>query len=773
MSKLITLAKQDTGITYIGSWTGLGGSQEVQLETIALPNMFGQGRPLAKDDDTLLIAGVDFAYDSRLDDGTYNIYDTGASGSFASGKYFRLVTDNKNVKDPTGLNISQIIAKNLSSMVYPTSNSIIYVDPILGKFSASSVDYWSKCETLANMTTPDILKGAYSPSHSSNSSWGTPFWPIPSSGKFGNGMYNEFSYGGFWAYYLLYPFGGTSLDWSKGTISCWVWDNSYNYASSTHSRLWFGSASPHAGYNVLGLTAPFGVSFGIYDGLFGSNWHVGLYINNSCESYYNVSAGTLYHLYIVWDYNKGLSGSKSVRIFLDGAEVLSSTTTLPSLSSFVYYLYREMYVGGGIWRGLFDNLKIWRGVALEDPSIEYNSGSGNESYIGFPLNAKSGYYYISGSIDPVKLNAPTGAGNEEIQLESVSDYANGEGYFGAGHAMFKSDYNAFIEDTDFFYDEELDGSGTHSIDAYDDSASGAFAVTKYMRIVHAGTNLSQAPYSLVPVAKDLSVAGINPPADEMWIDPLRGKFTLPRPTYWSKCETVAGIINAEITTGTVTGSNTSYLGTTAAKFGDGVYTNPATAVGNFINIQPFGTSTPLTNKGTVSVWIKNAFGGSGTVQFGISASAMTLAFLENHQINGSRINNAAITYDNLAWTSMTHLYVVWDKDAGLTSGKSVRIFANGVEYVPYSSAFVVGSKYLNIYLYTSHSAAYTVMDNLKVWNHVVSEDPSWEYNSGTGREDALHAIYGSGNGYKPSLTAPGGVGYYKADSAGSFSKWTI
>jgi len=44
---------------------------------------------------------------------------------------------------------------------------------------------------------------------------------------------------------------------------------------------------------------------------------------------------------------------------------------------------------------------------------------------------------------------------------------------------------------------------------------------------------------------------------------------------------------------------------------------------------------------------------------------------------------------------------------------------------------------------------YTYSDNIKIWDHVVSEDPSFEYNSGTGREDALHEIYTSTGGYKP------------------------
>ena len=70
-----------------------------------------------------------------------------------------------------------------------------------------------------------------------------------------------------------------------------------------------------------------------------------------------------------------------------------------------------------------------------------------------------------------------------------------------------------------------------------------------------------------------------------------------------------------------------------------------------------------------------------------------------------------------------------------------------------------------------------MLDALKTLfeNDVVSEDPSWLYNGGSGREEALHTIYGSGNNYEPNLllTNSSGLGYYKADTSGSFVTWTI
>ena len=64
-----------------------------------------------------------------------------------------------------------------------------------------------------------------------------------------------------------------------------------------------------------------------------------------------------------------------------------------------------------------------------------------------------------------------------------------------------------------------------------------------------------------------------------------------------------------------------------------------------------------------------------------------------------------------------------------------------------------------IRIYSTEAASIT--DNIKIWNHIVSEDPEWEYNNYEGREDAIHPIYGVESGYKPNLASPNsGVGYY-------------
>ena len=56
--------------------------------------------------------------------------------------------------------------------------------------------------------------------------------------------------------------------------------------------------------------------------------------------------------------------------------------------------------------------------------------------------------------------------------------------------------------------------------------------------------------------------------------------------------------------------------------------------------------------------------------------------------------------------------------------------------------------------------AWNRIDNLKWYTHNVTDDPEWEYNVGTGREYALHPVYGEDAGYMPMLSDRSGVGYF-------------
>jgi hypothetical protein len=109
-----------------------------------------------------------------------------------------------------------------------------------------------------------------------------------------------------------------------------------------------------------------------------------------------------------------------------------------------------------------------------------------------------------------------------------------------------------------------------------------------------------------------------------------------------------------------------------------------------------------------------------------------------------------------------HVMITWDAAYGLTSGHSVRAYVNGVFVVGYAASLAGNKK---IILQTNApvniGGGRTIIDNVKVWNHVIGTSSTFDYNSGTGREDAMHSIYSSANGYKPALTGVNqGVGYY-------------
>ena len=131
---------------------------------------------------------------------------------------------------------------------------------------------------------------------------------------------------------------------------------------------------------------------------------------------------------------------------------------------------------------------------------------------------------------------------------------------------------------------------------------------------------------------------------------------------------------------------------------------------------------------------------------------------------GSVATNNANDFNN----DWAHVYIVWDKNKTLSGNtKTVRVWMNGTEILNTDVA-LTWQPDLQMSGYMGDrgdgsNAFDCYLDNIKWWDFVVAEDPSWEYNSGIGREDALNIIYSSKNEYKPVLNIENnsGVGYYK------------
>lgn len=414
-------------------------------------------------------------------------------------------------------------------------------------------------------------------------------------------------------------------------------------------------------------------------------------------------------------------------------------------------------------------------------------------------NNPTAYHYVQNALIPEfdKINLITKIntditftdGNSQtwdnlgtVQVVTLEDIENEEyatGTFGdPSKELQKSTGAPLIEGTDYNYDERLDNASGDGVDIYDDDDSGSFDSGKYMRVVHNGTNITNAGgLNLSIRAKNLNLI-IPPPANECYVDPKRGRSVLPRPNYWSKCESINNLENAEIGTGTLLSSG--IVGPVACKFNNGIraFTQTVGSPGSFsphIDSSNFGDYNNIT-KWTASYYVVGRSITSGSYYTytinTLKLGDVIIRFDTNYDINngsplyktnqkvlqiyfGSTMQKAEyILPEAITSTTIHHIYVIVDKDGGLSSGKTVRVFLDGVERCSTTSTptTVTGITYFDIraYCYYTGYSAWSTVDNIKIWDHVVTEDPSFEYNSGSGREDALHYIYGSGNDYKPN-----------------------
>jgi len=353
-------------------------------------------------------------------------------------------------------------------------------------------------------------------------------------------------------------------------------------------------------------------------------------------------------------------------------------------------------------------------------------------------------------------------------------------------------------------------------DVFDPGTSGAFADGKYVRIVENGKNITDpAGLNLVPIAKSFAGGVVSPPRNQCYIDPVSGQFVLPRPVYWSKCTDMDDITKTpEIVSRYSPSTSTSGSIVTESFIVDGPFSNnvwyrynraysdnqatPQTLDDTRI-VYPSGEHALNWSRGTVSLWIKSnstidgSFQASmmGTAQSDVvigEESKIAVRLYDYYMRNGGGqssscqyilyLGGTSIGYVNVTRNVWHHVYMVWDSGCSLDGGtKTIRLFIDGVEQINSmamlpdltswvlgmtmrSYAYAIGLHYIGPY-WGVDTKVYEYVENIKIWDHVVSEDPSWLYNGGVGNENALHVIYGSINNYQPKLTGTGnGVGYY-------------
>jgi len=420
---------------------------------------------LTNDSGNLLLQGIDFAYTQPLNSGAYDIYDTGVSGDLAQGKYIRIVSDGMNIADPSGLNLTPV-AKNLYSVMLSPPGDQCYIDPLTSRFVLPRPAYWSRMESVSNIDTDAQIREE-GPGQDQNiqyagyGGWNSYTTAFPASfhSNFGNCLHSTWVGGGNgWEMYVgmywgqsygskyIYPFGpATKKDISQGTLSFW------GKMSAQRDMGWTGDCC-YDGYGCypLGTTDNSNVEWRLISNEFQVRFNTtnsnGSYTNVSTEIWINSGTGlqrvagpvivgtraAWHHFYINWDAAKSFNG-KSVIIYVDNIEQLSSTATLPAVLSNntvpVITIYGNAYGLSG-WdcgsyqvasqasaHSFIDNIKWFTHVVKQDgvpvgPSWEYDhsvytiddalhpiygSANGYKPKLKVENNGGVGYYYVPGN----------------------------------------------------------------------------------------------------------------------------------------------------------------------------------------------------------------------------------------------------------------------------------------------------------------------------------------------------------------------------------------
>ena len=391
MSKTNNISKQAGGITYTGGWIGLAGGDEIQLEVasdiIGASGKLGINTIGLADDATgtakELEDGIEFNYDSALG----AVYDDANSGAL-TGK-FRVIEDGTNVSDAGGLNLTPIAKSLVKSNSESPQADEIFIDPISSKFKLPQPVYWSKCESLDNLTVnPNIASRNQIVNSIIANGGGVPYFQFDTnSPKFGTSAH------------LLGADNVTNvIDWKplgsntlppKGTAS-FYWKTTNQSGVDANANVFFNFGS--SGNNRFGA---------IYETTGGEFIWTG-----TTSANINTSG----HHYVVWDESGSLTGGNTIRYYIDGVLVLSTSGALTRDEDLSIEL-RSAGASGSVIRMYMDNLKIWNHVIEEIPNMEYNGGTGNEDALHpiygvtyKPVDLEVGYFDIATSNAPAKSN---------------------------------------------------------------------------------------------------------------------------------------------------------------------------------------------------------------------------------------------------------------------------------------------------------------------------------------------------------------------------------
>jgi hypothetical protein len=383
-------------------------------------------------------------------------------------------------------------------------------------------------------------------------------------------------------------------------------------------------------------------------------------------------------------------------------------------------------------------------------------------------------------------------GTTKVTLEDACNADDGFGTFGDvdGAGFYRIGQILRTDEGRLLYDmfpEDESGNSVFLDDIFDRGTGGEFAPETYLRIVHDGINVLQG-LGLHPVKKILFGSLISPPKNQCYIDLMYGMFLLPRPVYWSRCESDDSVRVPEIYLEgylpSINRAGTVYEG----KFGSGWGKGSIVWDYSQTQVYPFGdTVADFMEQGTISVWWKPVSVSQNlsmlyvylTGETYITLSLNSWGSLNELSIYAGAEDPVVTETGMITSGQWNHVYVIWDSDGfDQDTGNHIKVFVNNGPGAV-TAASIVGYPRISVGVMSGFNigGGSSAIDNLKVWNHVVSESPEWEYHpdtegAGLGRENALHEIYGAdadpAYDYRPRLMRSddgndaneGGVGYY-------------
>ncbi|MCG8572509.1 MAG: hypothetical protein MJB14_20440, partial [Spirochaetes bacterium] len=198
-----------------------------------------------------------------------------------------------------------------------------------------------------------------------------------------------------------------------------------------------------------------------------------------------------------------------------------------------------------------------------------------------------------------------------------------------------------------------------------------------------------------------------------------------KPIYFSKCESIANhtteaeIGNAEIVEGAfydiISGSNYSKYGNAIRELDN-----------NTGNTKILYQNTQ-SNQGTISFW-----GQMSLIESAIDiriGSGLQILLTNENQNPFLRINgNVVDSYSSGINSNLHHFYIIWDKSGNLQNNDTIQVYIDGSLYMNSSVSLNDVDEDIT-FNYRALNNSYVTVDNLKIWEYVVSTNPNWENES--------------------------------------------